>query len=110
MFNRLRNSFTKKPPTTPTVAPTEDRGTIFNSDRLTKEETAKFEEAEKKEAERKTKVKEEEQRTGLVSYENANDYQRRYGWGGGKKSKSKSKSKKSKSKSKKSKSKSKMRK
>ena len=37
------------------------------------------------------------QRTGLVSYEDANLYQQHY-WGGGKKSKSKSKSKKSKSK------------
>ena len=88
------NSFTKKPPTTTT----EDRGTLFNYDRLTKEEIAEFKEAEKKETDRKAKVKEEEQKTGLVSYKDANLYQQHYGWGGGKKSKSKSKSKKSKSK------------
>lgn len=88
MFNRLRNIFTKKTPTTPTVAPTEDRGT----DRLTKEETAKFEEAEKKETDRKAKEKD------LVSWEDANAWQKRYGdWRGGKKSKSK-KSKKRKTK------------
>ena len=95
------NIFKKKPPTT-TVTPTEDRGILFDSNRLTKKEIAEFKEAEKKE----NKEEEEEQRTDLVSYNDANAYQQRYGFGGGgKKSKSKKSKKRKTKKSKKRKSK-----